>query len=103
MIRQSIANPIRALAAEIYDVVPAKRRAGGRSMNDIQTGSTLEPMVRKLSYWTKLDDGDRAAILALPFNVKMVERNHDVVREREQATHSCLMLSGYSVRTKIVG
>jgi CRP-like cAMP-binding protein len=33
----------------------------------------------------------------------MVERNSFVVREREKATHACLMLSGYSVRTKMVG
>jgi len=60
-------------------------------------------MVTKLSYRVKLDDADHAAILALPHKVRMVERNHFVVREREQATHSCMMLSGYSVRSKMVG
>ena len=65
--------------------------------------ATLQLMVGKLGYRAKLDEADRAAILALPFKTRMVERNHFVAREREQATHSCLMLSGYSVRTKLVG
>jgi CRP-like cAMP-binding protein len=60
-------------------------------------------MVRKLSYRVKLDADERAAILALPFTVKTMERNHYLVREHDKATHSCVMLSGYSVRTKMVG
>lgn len=72
-------------------------------MNDAATLSTLHSLVEKLGYRVKLDAQDRSAILALPFKVRMVERNHFVVREREPATHSCLMMSGYSVRTKIVG
>jgi CRP-like cAMP-binding protein len=72
-------------------------------MNDAADPSTLQPLVGKLAYRVKLDEADRAAILALPFKTKMIERNHFVAREREKATHSCLMLSGYSIRTKIVG
>jgi CRP-like cAMP-binding protein len=68
-----------------------------------ESAHTLQPLVARLNYRVKLDEADRAAILALPFKMKMIERNHFVVREREQATHSCLMLSGYSVRSKLVG
>jgi CRP-like cAMP-binding protein len=64
--------------------------------------STLEPFVSKLAYRSKLDAHDRAAIMALPFTVKTFERSQFIVREREPATHSCLMLSGYSVRSKLV-
>ena len=64
--------------------------------------SSLEPLVSKLSYRVPLDAADRAAILALPFTVKLIERNHYLVREHDVATHSCLMLSGYSVRAKMV-
>ena len=64
--------------------------------------STLEPLVRKLEYWRTLDEADRAAILALPFTVKTFEANHYVVREFDRATHSCLLLSGFAVRHKIV-
>ncbi len=63
----------------------------------------LEPMVRKLAYWQKLDAADREAILALPHTVKRVEQHHYIIRERDKATHSCVLLSGFAVRHKIVG
>jgi CRP-like cAMP-binding protein len=72
-------------------------------MNDTAVASTLQSLAVKLSYRAKLDEADHAAILALPFKTRMVERNNFVVREREKATHACVMLSGYSVRTKMVG
>ncbi len=65
--------------------------------------STLEPLVRKLSYRVELDAADRAAVLALPFQPKTIQRNHFIVREHDVATHSCLMLSGYSMRSKLTG
>jgi CRP-like cAMP-binding protein len=60
-------------------------------------------MVNKLAYWQQLDAADREAILALPHTVKRVEQHHYVVRERDKATHSCLLLSGFAIRHKIVG
>jgi CRP-like cAMP-binding protein len=63
--------------------------------------STLEPLVDKLVYRVDLDAQDRDALLALPFTVKRIERGHFVVRERELATQSCVMLSGYSIRSKL--
>jgi len=65
--------------------------------------TTLEPMVRKLGYWHKLAAADRAALLALPHSVRSLEQHHYVVRERDLATHSCVLLSGFAVRHKIVG
>jgi CRP-like cAMP-binding protein len=59
-------------------------------------------LVEKLAYRAKLSAEDRAAIMALPFSVKMMERGQFIVRERELATHSCLMLSGYSIRSKLL-
>lgn len=64
--------------------------------------STLEPLVQKLAYRSELDQDDRAAILALPFTLKKMERHHFIVRERELAKYSCVMLSGYSIRSKVV-
>jgi CRP-like cAMP-binding protein len=64
--------------------------------------STLEPMLRKLEYSEKLDDVDRAALLALPYTVKTFTHSHYVVREGEHATHSSLLLSGFAIRSKIV-
>lgn len=62
----------------------------------------LEPMVRKLSYWAKLDDEDRRAILELPFKFKRLERHGYIARERETVTQSCVLLSGFAIRHKIV-
>jgi CRP-like cAMP-binding protein len=64
--------------------------------------STLAPLVQKLVYRADLDEDDREAILALPFIIRNMERHQVIVRERELATHSCVMLSGYSIRSKVV-
>lgn len=72
-------------------------------MPDVNSTATLEPMVRSLARRVPLDADDRQAVLQLPHVVKKIERHHFIVRERERATHSCVMLSGYSVRSKVVG
>ena len=59
-------------------------------------------MLRRLTYWYPLDEADKEALLALPHRVRDLDAHHYVVRERERATHCCLMLSGFSVRHKIV-
>jgi CRP-like cAMP-binding protein len=71
-------------------------------VDSLASRSTLEPLVQKLAYRVNLDAEDRAAIKALPFTVKTVERSHIIVREHDRATHSCLMLAGFSIRSKIV-
>jgi CRP-like cAMP-binding protein len=45
---------------------------------------------------------DRAALIALPHTIKNLHANDHVVREFDRPTQSCVMLSGYSVRHKIV-
>jgi CRP-like cAMP-binding protein len=65
--------------------------------------SALEPLVRKLGYWQKLDAADRDAILALPHHVKRLEQHHYIIRDRDVASHSCLLIAGFAVRHKIVG
>ena len=67
-----------------------------------QAQSPLRPMVRKLAYWSELDAADEAAILNLPHRTKRIERNGYIVREREKTTHSCLLVSGFAIRHKIV-
>ena len=62
----------------------------------------LDPMLRKLEYWAPIEDDDRAALLALPYSLRTIEARQGIVREGEAATHSCVMLSGYSFRYKIV-
>jgi CRP-like cAMP-binding protein len=59
-------------------------------------------MVQKLGYWGNFDAADKAAILDLPHRTKRVERNGYIAREREKTTHSCLLVSGFAIRHKIV-
>jgi CRP-like cAMP-binding protein len=63
----------------------------------------LEPMARKLEYWQPFSESDRAALLALPHSVRSFEPHHYIVRERERATSTCVLLSGFAMRHKIVG
>ena len=44
--------------------------------------SSLEPLVAKLVYRTDLSAEDRAAILAMPFSIRRMERGQFIVRER---------------------
>ena len=65
-------------------------------------GSTLEPVLRKLEYRAKLSHEDKAAFMALPFTLKTVEPRSFVARERDVMNHSCALLSGYAIRSKVV-
>lgn len=60
-------------------------------------------MFRKLEYRQKFDDGDRAAVLELPHEVKTLKHHDYVVREGDVPEHSCVLLSGFAVRQKVVG
>ena len=63
----------------------------------------LEPLLRKLEYRQKLDASDRAAVLALPHKIKPLEQHDYIVREGDKPAYSCVLLSGFAVRQKIVG
>lgn len=62
----------------------------------------LDPMLRKLAYWQKFGESDREAVLALPHSVKSLGSNNYIVREGDYAAHSCVLLSGFAIRHKIV-
>jgi CRP-like cAMP-binding protein len=62
----------------------------------------LEPLVRKLHYWTFLNEEDRNSLLALPHSLKSIEEGHYIVREGDEPTHSCLIVSGLAYRHKVV-
>ena len=64
--------------------------------------ATLEPLLEKLLYRSDLSKEDRAAVLELPFTIKAMERSHFIVRERDVARYSCVLLSGYAIRSKVV-
>jgi CRP-like cAMP-binding protein len=59
-------------------------------------------MVRKLAHWAEFDAADAAAILGLPHRTNIIPRNGYIAREGEETTHSCLLISGFAMRHKIV-
>jgi CRP-like cAMP-binding protein len=64
--------------------------------------SPIEPMIRKLGHWVRLDNEDRDALRALPYRLKTVESAQYIVRHGDKPVNSCLLLSGYAYRHKIV-
>lgn len=69
----------------------------------LSVSRTLAPLVRKLSLHTILAPEDEAALLALPHTERKLEAGQYVVRDGDVPTHSCLVLSGFAIRHKIVG
>lgn len=63
----------------------------------------LAPMVRKLDRWTPLDDDDRQAVLDLPHEVRSIPRGNYMVRDGDKPNRSCLLVSGFAYRQKVVG
>lgn len=57
-------------------------------------------MITKFNARAHLDDADRAALLALPYRLKVCEASKYVVREGSAASHSALILSGFAMRHK---
>jgi CRP-like cAMP-binding protein len=58
--------------------------------------------VRKLLLHAELDQHDQRAILELPHVVRTSESAKYIVREGDKPTHSCLLLSGFVIRHKLV-
>lgn len=61
----------------------------------------LDVMLRKFERRGPLDDGDRAALLALPYRLQTVEPAAYMVREGERPDRSCLIVSGFAYRHKV--
>jgi CRP-like cAMP-binding protein len=64
--------------------------------------SPLAPLVRKLLLHAKLDEQDQRAILNLPHVCRQLEGGRYIVREGDKPTHSCLLVSGFVIRHKLV-
>ncbi len=63
-----------------------------------QLNTTLMPLVTKLDYWAEFEEADKQAILDLPHNTRVLERNAYIVRERAATTHSCSLDSRSGTR-----
>jgi CRP-like cAMP-binding protein len=61
----------------------------------------LDQMLRKFESRAALDDGDRAALLALPYRQQTIEPATYIVREGDRPDASCLIVAGFAYRHKV--
>ena len=69
----------------------------------MQDAPPLQPMLRKLEQSVRLDARDRAAVLALPHTLRVLEAGKYIVREGDPTDTVCLLRTGFAYRHKIVG
>ncbi|MES2120270.1 MAG: Crp/Fnr family transcriptional regulator [Pseudomonadota bacterium] len=62
----------------------------------------LGALVRRWSRFADLPQGDRSAILQLPFTKRSYGKDLYIVREGQETSECCLMLSGFSFRQKLL-
>jgi CRP-like cAMP-binding protein len=79
------------------------RRAPAQSSGEerVNLSNTVERLIRRYELRCDLDDGDRAALRALPFETRPVEAGRYLVREGMPVDASTLILSGFAFRQKI--
>ena len=63
----------------------------------------LAPMVRKLEQWRNLSEGDRRALLALPFTKRSLSTGQHIVWDGDKPQYTTLLLSGFAYRHKVAG
>jgi CRP-like cAMP-binding protein len=63
--------------------------------------NVLAPMLRKFEMRASFDDGDREALLSLPYRLHAVEPSVYIVREGERLERCCLIVSGFALRHKV--
>lgn len=68
-----------------------------------QRRDDLEPMLRKLRLWARLDADDEQALLDLPHEIVTVAKQRTLITEGDAVAHCWLLLAGFCVRFKIVG
>jgi CRP-like cAMP-binding protein len=60
-------------------------------------------MLRKLSKWAAFNQQDEQALLALPHETRTIGKGNYIVRDGDRPTRSCVLLSGFAYRHKLVG
>lgn len=63
----------------------------------------LQLLVRRLGTHAKLDDADRASILALRYTLKTVEPQRYIIREGDAPAQAAVLGSGFAFRHKLTG
>src|ERR1044072_2915654 len=60
-------------------------------------------MLRKLQYWRRIEDGDREALLTLPYRLVKFRPQEYIVREGDKPQHFRLIWAGLAFRHKVAG
>ena len=63
--------------------------------------SAVERMITKLEIRAPLENGDREALLSLPYRLQTFDPGNYLVREGSSATHCALIVSGFACRHKV--
>ena len=63
----------------------------------------LQHLVTKLRSRSALDRRDEEALLALPFTTRLFEPGSYLVRQGDRAQFTCVLLTGFAYRQKVVG
>ncbi len=71
-------------------------------MDDQTPPHSLDPLLHRLTKWRALTEPERAAVLALPHSVATTEPRKYIIRQESPSTHSCLLISGFAFREKII-
>jgi CRP-like cAMP-binding protein len=58
-------------------------------------------MLRKLEVRSPMADGDRQALLSLPYRLQTIEPSVYVIREGERLERCCMIVSGFALRHKV--
>jgi CRP-like cAMP-binding protein len=64
--------------------------------------TTLAPMLEKLRLWGPLGTAEEQAVLSLPHRCEEVLPNRYLAREGEKVRHSCLLITGFAFRHKVL-
>jgi CRP-like cAMP-binding protein len=60
------------------------------------------PLIRKLESIVDLSDQEREAVLVLPFTIKTVGEDQDLVRDGDRPSECCMIVEGFTCRYKIL-
>jgi CRP-like cAMP-binding protein len=70
-------------------------------MRFMELAHVLQRMTRKFARRASLDEGDKQALMALPFTRRIVEAGRYIVREGDLTQESVLLISGFAFRHKM--
>jgi CRP-like cAMP-binding protein len=66
------------------------------------SSSDLAQLIRKMESISSLSDEERGAVESLPATIRIMDAHQDIVRDKAQPAHCCLVLSGWACRYKLL-